>query len=155
MSSSRKSAIAGTVAGLLFAGIGAWYVSKLQPATAPAPAVAAGTVAAAPAPAAKAAVSREQAVEKLMALPELKHWADTIEKRSEGLRHGALIETDATPRAVNGKPYYQLTFVENGDDMAQAVASFLVSHADGEILVEDDISGNLLPLEQWRKSLKE
>lgn len=104
---------------------------------------------------APAAVTREQAVDKLMALPELKRWADAIEKRSEGLRHGALIETDSKPREVNGQPYYQLTFVENGDDMAQAMASFLVSHVDGEILVEDDISGDLLPLEQWRKSLKD
>ncbi len=107
------------------------------------------------APAATAAVSREQAVQKLMALPELKHWADVIEKRSEGERHGALIETDPAPRDVNGRPYYQLSFVENGDDMAQAMASFLVSQANGDILVEDDVSGDLLPLDQWRKSLKD
>jgi hypothetical protein len=155
MSSSRKSAIAGAVAGLLLAGIGAWYVSNHQSVAAPAPAVAPAAVAALVAPAPKAAVSREQAVEMLMALPELKHWADIVEKRSEGLRHGALIETDAKPRDVNGKPYYQLTFVENGDDMAQAMASFLVSHVNGEILVEDDISGELISLEQWRKSLKD
>lgn len=153
MSSSRTSAVAGAVAGLLAAGFGAWYISNHKSEAAVAP-VAVAPVAAV-APQVKAAVSREQAVEKLMALPELKHWADVIEKRSEGLRHGALIETDSTPRAVNGKPYYQLTFVENGDDMAQAMASFLVSHRDGEILVEDDISGELLPLEQWRKGLKD
>jgi hypothetical protein len=148
MSSSRKSAIAGAVAGLLLAGSGAWYAShhKSEAAVAPAPVAA---------PPARDAVSREQAVEKLMALPELKRWADTIEKRSDGERHGALIETDATPRDVNGSPYYQLTFVENGDDMAQAMASFLVSHVNGEILVEDDISGDLLPLDQWRKGLKD
>jgi len=146
MTSSRTSAVAGTVAGLLVAAAGAWYVSHHN-----SEAVAAAAVA----PPAKASVSREQAVEKLMALQELKHWADVVEKRSEGLRHGALIETDSKPRDVNGKPYYQLTFVENGDDMAQAMASFLVSYTDGEILVEDDISGDLMPLAQWRKTLKE
>lgn len=148
MSSTRKSAIAGAVAGLLVAGFGAWYVNNHNAQALPAPASAAPL-------ATKATVSREQAVEKLMALPELKHWADAIEKRSEGARHGALIETDPAPRDVNGKPYYQLTFVENGDETAQALASFLVSHASGEILVEDDISGDLLPVEQWRKGLKE
>jgi hypothetical protein len=56
---------------------------------------------------------------------------------------------------VKGSPYYQLIFVENGDDMAQAVASFLVSHVNGEILVEDDISGELMSLDQWRKGLKD
>lgn len=147
MSSSRKSAIAGALAGLLVAGVAAWYASGHTSVAAIPPA--------ATAPPAQAAVSRAQAVEKLMALPELKRWADAIEKRSEGLRHGALIETDSTPRDVNGKPYYQLTFVENGDDMAQAMASFLVSQVNGEILVEDDISGDLLPLDQWRKALKD
>ncbi|WP_426339401.1 hypothetical protein ACN9MZ_24260 [Pseudoduganella sp. S-14] len=153
MSSSRKSALAGAVAGLLLAGIGAWYASnhKIHATATP--------MAAAPAPvampAAKANVSRDQAVEKLMALPELKRLADAIEKRSGGERHGALLETDPAPRDVNGSPYYQLIFVENGDDMAQAVASFLVSHVNGDILVEDDISGELMSLDQWRKGLKD
>jgi len=150
MSSSRKSAVAGAVAGLLVAGIGAWYAThhRINAAVVP-------VVAAAPAPVVKANVSRDQAVEKLMALPELKRLADAIEKRSGGERHGALLETDPAPRDVKGNPYYQLIFVENGDDMAQAVASFLVSHVNGEILVEDDISGELMSLDQWRKGLKD
>lgn len=147
MSHSRKSAIAGAVAGLLAAGIGAWYVTQHRSEAA--------ATTAAPALAAPAAVSREQAVEKLMALPELKRWADNIERRSGGARHGALIETDPAPRDVKGRPYYQLAFVDNGDDMAQALASFLVSRMDGEILVEDDISGELVSVEQWRSTLKE
>src|SRR5690349_14941062 len=81
MSSSRKSAIAGTVAGLLVAGIGAWYATHHKINAAVLPVVAASP---ALAPAAKANVSRDQAVEKLMALPELKRLADAIEKRSGG-----------------------------------------------------------------------
>lgn len=154
MSTTRKSAIAGTVAGLLVAGIGAWYATQHQPSVAVAP-LADAAPAALPSPASKANVSRDQAVEKLMALPELKRLSDVIEKRSGGERHGALLETDPAPRDVNGTPYYQLIFVENGDDMAQAVASFLVSHLNGDILVEDDISGELLSLDQWRKGLKD
>ena len=152
MSSSRKSAIAGAIAGFLVAGAGGWYVSHHNANLAVAPVAVA---AAAPAPATKANVSRDQAVEKLMALPELKRLADAIEKRSGGERHGALLETDPAPRDVKGSPYYQLIFVENGDDMAQAVASFLVSRVNGEILVEDDISGELMSLDQWRKGLKD
>ncbi|SFF50690.1 hypothetical protein SAMN05518865_10122 [Duganella sp. CF458] len=153
MSSSRTSAIAGAVAGLLVAGIGAWYASNHKATVATR--VAAAAPAPVSAPAAKANVSRDQAVERLMALPELKGLADAIEKRSGGERHGALLETDPAPRDVKGSPYYQLIFVENGDDMAQAVASFLVSHANGEILVEDDISGELMSIDQWRKGLKD
>jgi len=152
MSTTRKSAIAGAIAGLLVAGIGAWYASNHKPNAALPPVA---TAAPAVVPAVKAHVSRDQAVETLMALPELKRLADAIEKRSGGERHGALLETDPAPRDVKGSPYYQLIFVENGDDMAQAVASFLVSHVNGEILVEDDISGELMSLDQWRKVLKE
>lgn len=152
MSSSRKSAVTGAVAGLLVAGIGAWYATHHKINAAVVPVIAASPV---PVPSAKANVSRDQAVEKLMALPELKRLADAIEKRSGGERHGALLETDPAPRDVKGNPYYQLIFVENGDDMAQAVASFLVSHVNGEILVEDDISGELISLDQWRKGLKD
>ncbi len=154
MSSSRKSAIAGTVAGLLLAGIGVWYASNHK-ANVAATQLSAAAPAPVTMPAAKANVSRDQAVEKLMALPELKRLADTIEKRSGGERHGALLETDPAPRDVKGSPYYQLIFVENGDDMAQAVASFLVSHVNGEILVEDDVSGELMSIDQWRKGLKD
>lgn len=151
MSSNRKSAIAGALAGLFVAGFGAWYVSGHRAQAVPAVAAPATVAPVANA----AAVSREQAVAKLMALPELKRWSDSIEQRSGGTRHGALLETDPAPRDVNGKPYYQLSFVENGDDMAQSLASFLVSHASGDILVEDDASGELLQVEQWRKKLKE
>lgn len=153
MSSNRKPAIAGALTGLLLAGVGAWYASQHQ-STAVAAAAQPAQVAK-PAASTAAAVSREQAVAKLMALPELKRWADQIEQRSGGTRHGALLETDPAPRAVNGQPYYQLSFVENGDDMAQSLASFLVAHASGDILVEDDASGELLPVEQWRKKVKE
>ena len=77
MSSSRNSAIAGAVAGLLVAAFGAWYVSAHRSEAAPAPA---------PAPVHAAPVSLNQAAEKLMALPELKRWADNIEKASGGAR---------------------------------------------------------------------
>jgi len=150
----RKPAIAGAIAGLLAAAIGAWYVS-MQPATPAQQVQAAQPAPQASAPAQVAAMSREQAVQKLMELPELKRWADRIEQRSGGKQHGALLEPDPRPRAVNGQPYYQLTFVENGEESAQAIASFLVSHANGDILVEDDISGELLSLDKWRLGLKD
>lgn len=157
-SSSKTAAIAGTLAGLLAAGLGAYYLYSVKQEQQPAKVAtvaSAGTVALKDgmAPAAKpgAALSREQAVAMLMALPELKSWSDKIERESKGKAHGALIEYDAQLRAVNGKQYYQLSFVENSSDSARRWESFLVAQADGEILVEDDEDNQLLPLEQWRK----
>jgi len=149
----RNSAIAGIVAGLLAVGLGAWYLKTGQ-ATPPAMAAAVTSVAPAPSKAAgatDAALSRDQAAEMLMSLPELKAWSDAIEKRSGGKLHGAVIEYDPAPRDVEGKPYYQFTFVENGEDAAQAWQSFLVPTQRGDILVEDDVSGELLTLDRWRK----
>lgn len=160
-SSSKTSAIAGTLAGLLAAGLGAYYlysVKQEQPAAKVATVASAGSVAlkdiAAPAAKQGAALSREQAVAALMALPELKLWSEKIEKESNGKAHGALIEYDAQPRTVNGKRYYQLSFVENSIDSARRWESFLVAQVDGEILVDDDEANQLLPLERWRQEKK-
>lgn len=159
--SPKTAAIAGTLAGLLAAGLGAYYLHTArheQHAARPLATVAsAGTVAlqgkegGAVAAAPRGALSREQAVAALMALPELKAWADRIERESHGKAHGALMEYDAQLRDVNGKRYYQLSFVENGSDAARRWESFLVAQADGEILVDDDAGDALLPLERWRK----
>jgi hypothetical protein len=165
-SNSKTAAIAGTLAGLLAAGLGAYYLySERQPAQPAAPATTVAAVANAggaplqgaaglQAPAAKGAVSREQAVAALMALPELKAWADRIETESKGQARGALMEYDAQLRTVKGKQYYQLSFVENSSDAAQRWESFLVAQSDGEILVDDDVSGEPMTLEQWRKEKK-
>ncbi|KQW97274.1 hypothetical protein ASC94_07675 [Massilia sp. Root418] len=104
-----------------------------------------------PAPAAKGALSREQAVAALMALPELKAWAGKIDAASKGQARGAVMEYDPQLRAWKGKQYYQLSFVENSSDAAQRWESFLVAQSDGEILVDDDVSGEPMSLEQWRK----
>jgi hypothetical protein len=69
----------------------------------------------APAPVAKAP-TREEAMAALMEVPELKAWSAQIEKKSRGKVHGAVIEDDPQPRMVNGKPYWQFSFVENAPD---------------------------------------
>lgn len=113
----------------------------------------------APAPAAPTAVAadpaasrtREQAMSALMALPELQAWSSQLEKASGGKVRGALIEYDSAPRVINGKNYWQFSFVENGSDAAHPWESFLVSKQDDEILVEDFGTDTPMTLEQWRK----
>lgn len=113
-----------------------------QPAPAP--------PAAAPAP----AQSREQAMQSLLALPELKAWSDQIERRSGGKAHGAVIEDDPVPRDINGKKYYQLSFVENRAEGVHRRESFLVAQDASEILVDDTGSDTLLSLQEWRRTIE-
>jgi hypothetical protein len=108
---------------------------------------------AAPAPTAPAAAerSKEQAMNALMALPELKVWSERLDKESRGKVHGALIEYSQAPKVVDGKRYWQFSFVENGSEAAHRWESFLVAQDGDEILIDDDSTGKTLTLEQWRK----
>jgi len=109
--------------------------------------------AAAPAPA-EPARTREQAIAQLMALPELKAWSEEIEKRSHGKVHGAVIEDDPTPRVIEGKPYYQLSFVENRKQNVHRRASFLVAKTGKDILVEDAETDTVQSLDEWRRNIR-
>jgi hypothetical protein len=152
---SHFPAVAGALAGLLAATLGAWYLypQHVGPGSAsPRPAAAAS---AAPSralqpnrPAPGQALSREQAVARLMALPELQAWAKQIESASGGAVHGAVMPFDPALRTVNGRQYHQLSFVENRPDAAVTWQGFLVDAADGTILVDDEAAP--LPLERWR-----
>ncbi len=157
-SSSKTTVIVGVLAGLLAAGAGTYYLQRQAPADAPAPAQPAPADASTPPPAtagakpkAVASRSKEQASKALMALPELQAWSAFIEQNSGGAAHGALIEYDLAPRVVNGKRYWQLSFVENSAEAAHRWESFLVATGSDEILVEDAASDEPLSLERWRR----
>jgi hypothetical protein len=109
--------------------------------------------AAAEAPAAPAR-TREQAIAQLMALPEVKAWSEQIEKKSGGKAHGAVIEDDPAPRVLDGKPYYQLSFVENQKDRIHRRASFLVAQQGDDVLVEDDAKATVESLSEWRRNIQ-
>lgn len=105
----------------------------------------------APPPVAVAKRTREQAAAALMALPELQAWSALLEKNSGGKAHGALIEYDPAPRKLNGKSYWQFSFVENNDTAALRWESFLASSSDDEILVEDANTDEVISLARWRR----
>jgi hypothetical protein len=94
--------------------------------------------------------SKQQAIDALMALPELKAWSSQIEKSSGGAAHGALIEYDQQFKLIAGKRYFQLSFVENSSDAARRLESFLVAETGGDILVEDVVTDRTLTLAEWR-----
>jgi hypothetical protein len=108
----------------------------------------------APAPVKEApARTKEQAMAALLAVPELKTWSEQIEKRSKGKAHGAVIEDDPAPREVNGRKYYQLSFVENRATDVRRRESFLVPQRGDEILVEDTETDTLMSLQEWRRNI--
>jgi len=98
--------------------------------------------------------TRDQAIAALMALPELKIWSDQIEKRSHGAAHGAVIEDDPAPRIIEGKKYYQLSFVEDRKRNVHRRASFLVAHEGDEILVENLDNDSVQSLPEWRRNIR-
>ena len=100
---------------------------------------------------APAAQQDDKAVNALLALPEIRAWSAHIEKASGGRSHGAVMETAPEQRLVDGQAYFQLSFFENGPDAAHRWESFLVTPDGKRILVEDDVEGELLSLERWRK----
>ena len=111
-----------------------------------------GTPAAgATASASSSARTKEQAMTDLMALPELKEWSSFIEKESDGKAHGAVLEYDPKPSVINGKSYYQLSFVQSAPDAVHRLEDFLVGVDSNDILVDDAASSKPTTLEQWRK----
>jgi hypothetical protein len=98
--------------------------------------------------------TREQAIAELMALPELKAWSEQIEQGSRGKVHGAVIEDDPTPRVIDGKAYYQLSFVENRKQNVHRRASFLVAKNGDDVLVEDGETDTLQSLSEWRRNIR-
>ncbi len=98
--------------------------------------------------------TREQAMDQLLALPEIKAWSEQIEQKSHGAAHGAVIEDDPAPRVIDGKPYYQLSFVENRKRDVHRRASFLVARQGDEILVEDLDDDSVQSLSEWRRNIR-
>src|SRR5437868_6281846 len=65
---------------------------------------------AAPVAAVATVSSQAQAIDAVMALPEVKAASADIEKLSAGKRHGAVMDTGAGSTEVNGKRYWSLSF---------------------------------------------
>ncbi|MEN3276014.1 MAG: hypothetical protein V7631_1804 [Massilia sp.] len=99
-------------------------------------------------------VTREQAMATLLALPEVKAWSAEIDKRSRGKAHGAIIEDALAPRLINGRQYWQMSFVENRQEKVQRRESFLVAKTGDQVLVEDLQNDTVLSLDEWRRGIR-
>lgn len=174
--SSRKLVIAGVATTVIALGLAAYFASSRtaesqvvvkvrvapsasassaalakKPATAVTPQRPAEIKDPAPPAEPRAVRSKEQGAAALMSLPELQAWSTLIEKSSNGKAHGGLLEYDPMPRKLNGKSYWQFSFVENSAESALRWESFLVSSSDDEILVEDAANDEVISLGRWRR----
>lgn len=104
------------------------------------------------APATPVAAVDQRAVNALLALPEIKNWSREIEQKSGGRAHGAVIGGDAEPKTVGGLTYHAYSFMENEPEQARRLQGFYVTQDGAHILVEDAVSGDMMTLEEWRKS---
>lgn len=95
--------------------------------------------------------TQAQAIDAVMALPEVKAASALIEQRSGGKLHGAVMAAGDRQAELDGKRYWALDFVENGAERALRRAGFMVPEQGGEVLVEDMAGGRSVPLSQWRK----
>lgn len=99
-------------------------------------------------------LSKEEAQATLLALPELQAWSDQIARSSGGKAGGAVIEDNPQPRELNGKRYYQMSFVEDRAGQIRRRESFLVAHQGDDILVDDVDTDTLLSLQEWRRTIQ-
>ena len=71
-----------------------------------------------------------------------------------GMVHGAVIEDDPNPRVIDGRKYYQLSFVEDRKQNVHRRASFLVAQQGDDILVEDAETATVQSLAEWRRNIR-
>ena len=102
------------------------------------------------APPSTSAAVDQRAVNALLALPELKAWSDSIEKKSGGRARGAVIGGDAEPKTIDGVTYHAYSFMENDAEQARRLQGFYVTQDGARILVEDAVSGDTMTLDEWR-----
>ena len=128
----------------------------LRALNAPATSVSASPPAAIVAPAAPPAPpfvgprSQDEARTLLAQLPELQSWSAHLQKISAGTVKGELVRFGPTPKTLNGKRYWQFSYVENQPDAARRWETFLVGENTADILVDDLDTGVILTLAQWR-----
>ncbi len=104
-------------------------------------------------------ISKEQAMELVQNLPEIKAWSELIAKKKDSHRRAVImIDGDiAEPiKGKDGKFYWPVGFLEDTGSMMHRWESFLVRLDGKTIMIENNVdpAAGMLTLEQWRKARK-
>lgn len=94
-------------------------------------------------------ISKDRAVEVVWQLPEVRAWAESVEKQSKGKAHGAS-KIDDDPEVVDGKRYWSVTCFVDHPDHINRWHTFLIRLDGKEILADSPASGDFTTLELWR-----
>lgn len=92
-------------------------------------------------------------INAVMDLPEIIKQADYIEKHSKGKNHLAAMIIE-TPEE-NSKGYYVVQISEDTEDRFVGMYSFNVYYPSMKIMWIDPFENEEMPLDKWRKQLKE
>ncbi|HSY28511.1 MAG TPA: hypothetical protein VK832_13470 [Burkholderiaceae bacterium] len=99
-------------------------------------------------------LSKDGAQKITWQLPEVKAWAELIEKQSKGTLHGASKIDADTPETIDGKRYWSVTCFVDYPEQIHRWHTFMIRVDGKEILADSIASGNFTQLEKWRLSEK-
>lgn len=90
----------------------------------------------------------QRALNAVWRLPEVQKKAQDIQRLSNG-RVRVKLAIDSTPTRT--EPYYTIRVFEEHPDRIVTLYWFRVASPGGAIAVQDEIAGEYISLEQWRK----
>jgi hypothetical protein len=87
-------------------------------------------------------------------LPEVKAWAQAVEKQSKGATHGASMIDGDKPETIDGKQFWSVTCFVDFSDHVRRWHTFMIRTDGKEILADSAASGDYTALDQWRAKEK-
>ena len=87
-------------------------------------------------------------------LPEVKAWAQAVEKQSRGTNHGASMVDGDKPETIDGKRFWSVTCFVDFPDHVRRWHTFMIRTDGKEILADSSASGDYTALDQWRATEK-
>jgi hypothetical protein len=87
-------------------------------------------------------------------LPEVKAWAQAVEKQSKGATHGASMVDGDQPETIAGRQFWSVTCFVDFPDHVRRWHTFMIRTDGKEILADSAASGDYTSLDQWRAKEK-
>ena len=99
-------------------------------------------------------LSKDGAEKMVWQLPEVKAWAEAVEKQSKGETHGASKIDDGNPETIDGKQFWPVTCFVDFPDHIRRWHTFMIRLDGKEILADSAATGDYTSLDKWRETEK-